>query len=64
MTGSLKELTDGHIRIADTLVDNDALFGEGSFILLWYRIGMMTAGGEHSCHEGLLHLRHLRGIVL
>ena len=60
----LKELADGHIRIADTFVDDDALLRILGFVFLGDDVGVMTAGGEDGCHEGFLHLRHLRGVVL
>ena len=60
----LKELPEGHVGIADALVDDKTLFGEGLLIFLGHHIGMVAAGGKDSSHERLFHLRHLSGIVL
>ena len=60
----LEEFADGHIGIADALVHDDTLFGELLLILLWNTVGMMARCREDCCHERLLHLRHLGGIVL
>ena len=64
LTHLLKELPDGHIRIPDTLMDDKPLLGILLLIFLRDGIRMMTARCEHSRHKRLLHLTHLRGIVL
>ncbi len=60
----LKKLPDGHVRIADALMDDKPLLRKLLLILLRDGIRMMTARCEHSRHKRLLHLTHLRGIVL
>ena len=60
----LEELPNGHIRVADALVDLNALLGIHVLVLLWHVVGVMAAGREDGRHEGLFHLRHLRGVVL
>ena len=63
-TGFFEEPSNSHIGIADALVDDDALFGITLLVLLWDGVGVMTAGCEDGCHEGLFHLRHFCGVVL
>ena len=64
LSGIPEEPADGHIRIADALVDLDALLGETVFVLLGHHIRMVAAGREDGSHERLVHLRHFRGVVL
>ena len=63
-TGFLEEATDGHIGIANALMDGQALFWIDLLIFLRNDVGMMRRGCKDCGHEGLLHLRHLGSIVL
>ena len=45
-------------------MDDDTFLGVDILVFLGNDIGVMAAGGENGRHERLLHLRHLRGIVL
>ncbi len=63
-TCRLKELTNSHIRIADTLLDGDVLFWELLFVLLWNHKGMVAGGCKDSRHERFFHLGHLFRIIL
>ena len=62
--GSIKELANGHIRIADTFLNRKMLLGELCPILLRNGEGMMAGSREDGRHEWFLHLSHLLGIIL
>ena len=64
LTHLLKKLPDGHVRITDAFMDDKPFLRILLLILLRDGIRMMTACREHSRHKRLLHLTHLRGIVL
>ena len=60
----IKELAQGIVSIANTLVNRQAFLLESAFILLWYHKRMMRRGGEEGRHKWLPHLPHLGGIEL
>lgn len=62
--GAAEELAEGHVGIADTLMDLDALLGEALAVFLGYDVGVMAAGGKDGSHKRFLHLRHLGAVVL
>ena len=62
--GGLEELADGHIRIADALLDLEVLLRELLAIALRHHEGVMAGGCEDGRHEGLLQFTHLLGIEL
>ena len=64
MTGFLEELANGHVGVANTFVDDDALFWILVLVLLRDGVWVMATSCENSCHKGFFHLRHLRGVVL
>ena len=59
-----EEAAERHISIANALVDRQLLLFVDVAILLGNLERMMRRSREDSSHERLLHLRHLRAIVL
>ena len=43
---------------------DDALLGIYILVFVGHHVGMVAGSGEDSGHEGLLHLVHLRAVVL
>ena len=64
LSGFFKEPADGHICVADALVDGQLLLFVDIAVFLGNLEGMVRRACEHSGHEGWLHLRHLCAIVL